>query len=79
MKANKYYEMSTNDLISELAKLKMQLFNLRFQLAAGQLTNNQQLSNCKKDIARVATIIRQRELNISSEPTKKSSKKAAAK
>ncbi len=77
MKAKKYYEMSTNDLTSELSKLKVQLFNLRFQLAAGQLTNNAQLSNCKKDIARVKTIIRQRELNISAEPVAKSSKKAA--
>lgn len=77
MKAKKYYEMSTNDLVSELAKLKMQLFNLRFQLAAGQLANNQQLSSCKRDIARVKTIIRQRELNISVEPAQKSAKKAA--
>lgn len=76
MKASKYYEMSTNDLTSELAKLKAQLFNLRFQLAAGQLTNNSLLSSCKKDIARVKTIIRQRELNISVEPVTKSSKKA---
>lgn len=77
MKANKYYDMSTSDLTSELTKLKVQLFNFRFQLAAGQLANNALLSNCKKDIARVKTIIRQRELKISVEPTKKSSKKVA--
>jgi large subunit ribosomal protein L29 len=77
MKAKKYYEMSTDDLTSELAKLKVQLFNFRFQLAAGQLANNAQLSNCKRDIARVKTIIRQRELNISAEPVLKASKKTA--
>ncbi len=77
MKTKKYYEMSTNDLTSELAKLKVQLFNFRFQLAAGQLANNAQLANCKRDIARVKTIIRQRELNISAEPIAKASKKAA--
>lgn len=69
MKASEYSKMSTADLQSELVKLKAQLFNLRFQLTAGQLTNTALLSSCKKDIARVSTIIRQRELNIASEPT----------
>lgn len=76
MKASNYIKMSTAELNDELAKLKGQLFNLRFQLASGQLTNNQALVACKKDIARVQTIIRQRELNIAEEPTalKKKSK-----
>ncbi len=68
MKASNYSKMSTADLQVELSKLKNQLFNLRFQLAAGQQTNNQSLQACKRDIARVKTIIRQRELNIASEP-----------
>lgn len=76
MKASNYIKMSTAELNDELAKLKGQLFNLRFQLASGQLTNNQALVVCKRDIARVQTIIRQRELNIAEEPTapKKKSK-----
>ena len=74
MKASEYAKMSTADLQSELAKLKAQLFNLRFQLAAGQLTNTGLLTSCKKDIARVSTIIRQRELNIAQEPTGKKAK-----
>lgn len=62
MKAKKYMEMSTVELDKELAKLKSQLFNLRFQHAAGQLTNNAALKNCRRDIARVNTILRRREL-----------------
>ncbi|HCU56017.1 MAG TPA: 50S ribosomal protein L29 [Clostridiales bacterium] len=62
MKAKKYVEMSTVELDKELTKLKSQLFNLRFQHAAGQLTNNAALKNCRRDIARVNTILRRREL-----------------
>ena len=62
MKAKKYNEMSTVELDKELATLKSQLFNLRFQHAAGQLTNNAALKNCRRDIARVNTILRRREL-----------------
>lgn len=70
MKATEYAKMSTNDLQSELQKLKAQLFSLRFDLAAGKLENTALLASCKKDIARVCTIIRQRELNIAAEPVK---------
>ena len=62
MKAKKFNEMSTAELDKELAKLKTELFNLRFQHAAGQLTNNAALKNCRRDIARVNTILRRREL-----------------
>jgi large subunit ribosomal protein L29 len=44
--------------------LKEELFNLRFQLATGQLDNPMRISAVRKDIARVKTIIRERELNI---------------
>lgn len=74
MKSSDYAKMSTVDLQAELTKLKAQLFNLRFQLAAGQLTNNSLVSACKKDIARVSTLIRQRELKIAVEPTGKKAK-----
>jgi len=74
MKAKKYQDMSSADLTAELAKLKAKLFNLRFQHSAGQLNNTCELSNCKKDIARVKTVLRQRELNISAEPVDKKAK-----
>ncbi|MCR4726810.1 MAG: 50S ribosomal protein L29 [Clostridia bacterium] len=71
MKAKQYFEMSTGELDKELAKLKSQLFNLRFQHAAGQLTNNSALKNVKRDIARVNTILRQRELQLKGEASAK--------
>ncbi len=76
MKATRYQEMTTADLTAELAKLKSKLFNLRFQHSAGQLKNTCELGNCKKDIAKVKTVLRQRELNISAEPETKGAKKA---
>ena len=53
----------TNDALAAQEKeLKSELFNLRFQSATGQLANPQRINDCKKDIARVKTIIREREL-----------------
>lgn len=62
MKAKELQAMETNALVSKLNELKQELFNLRFSHATNQLNNPAQLNNCKKDIARVKTIIRQREL-----------------
>ena len=50
------------ELDTEMNKKKSELFNLRFQLATGQLQNTAAIRECKKEIARVKTIIRQREL-----------------
>ena len=50
------------ELDTDLKDKKSELFNLRFQLATGQLQNTAAIRECKKDIARVKTIIRQREL-----------------
>ena len=55
-------EKTTAELDTELKDKKAELFNLRFQLATGQLQNTAAISACKKDIARVKTIIRQREV-----------------
>ncbi len=55
-------EKSTLELDTELKNKKSELFNLRFQLATGQLQNTAAIRSCKKDIARVKTILRQREL-----------------
>ena len=49
------------ELDTEINKKKSELFNLRFQLATGKLQNTAAISACKRDIARVKTIIRQRQ------------------
>ncbi|MBE3102125.1 MAG: 50S ribosomal protein L29 [Firmicutes bacterium] len=62
MKANKFRDMSGDELNENLAQLKSELFNLRFQLATGQLENPMRIREVKKNIARVKTILREREL-----------------
>ena len=62
MKAKEVKEMTSEELANKLAELKSELFNLRFRLASGQLENPVSLRPCKRDIARVNTEIRAREL-----------------
>lgn len=62
MKASKIREMSSQELEQKLMELKSELFNLRFQMATGQLENPMRVREVKKDIARIKTIIREREL-----------------
>ena len=62
MKANKFRDMTGDALAAQEKELKSELFNLRFQSATGQLSNPQRINECKKDIARVKTILREREL-----------------
>ena len=62
MKINKIKEMSSPELEKELAELKSELFKLRFSLATNGLDNPMKIKEVKKDIARVKTILRQREL-----------------
>ena len=57
-------------LVDELRKSKEELFNLRFQSATGQLENHGRLRAVKKDIARIYTEMRERELNIGRGPEK---------
>ncbi|MDI9439469.1 MAG: 50S ribosomal protein L29 [Limnochordia bacterium] len=64
MKAKDIRKLSANELEAKLGELKEELFNLRFQLATGQLDNPMRISVVRKDIARVKTIMRERELNI---------------
>ncbi len=59
--------MSEKELIKQLNDLKAELFNLRFQLATGQLDNPLRIKAVRKDIARVKTIVRERELGIGKE------------
>ena len=62
MKAKEIREMSVAELQSKLADLKKDLFTLRMQHATNQLDNPLKIQSVKKDIARVKTIIREREL-----------------
>ena len=62
MKINEIRNMTTTELNAALLDFKAELFNLRFQLAANQLDTPAEIRNVKKSIARVRTIIKEREL-----------------
>jgi large subunit ribosomal protein L29 len=62
MKINKIKEMSSPDLEKELGELKNELFKLRFSLATNGLDNPMKIKEVKKDIARIKTVLREREL-----------------
>ena len=62
MKAKEIHEMTNDELTNKLDNLKEELFNLRFRHATGQLENPCVLSSVRKDIARVKTEIREREI-----------------
>ena len=62
MELKKMREMTDVELNAELEKMKKELFNLRFQHATGQLENPVQMRELKRNIARVKTIIREKEL-----------------
>ena len=61
MKANEIKDMTVDELNSKLAELKQELFNLRFQQATGQLENTARLKTIKKTIARIKTVLTERE------------------
>ncbi|HHT98706.1 MAG TPA: 50S ribosomal protein L29 [Acholeplasma sp.] len=61
MKASEIRKISTPDLEKKIVELKKELFNLRFQLAVGQLENTARLSQIRKTIAQMKTIISERE------------------
>ena len=62
--AHELDEMTNIDLESKLREAKEELFNLRFQAATGQLESHGRLRTVKKDIARIYTVVRERELGI---------------
>ncbi|MBE6728645.1 MAG: 50S ribosomal protein L29 [Ruminococcaceae bacterium] len=62
MNTKEIRELTIAELNEKLGKLKEELFNLRFQLAINQLDNPMRITEVKKDIARVKTIIREKEL-----------------
>ena len=61
MKASEFKDMTPQQLEEKVADLKKELFNLRFQLATGQLQNPKQITMIKRDIARAKTVLRLKE------------------
>ena len=62
MKAKELHELTNDEWNAKLGELKTELFNLRFRQVAGQLENPVSLRTCKRDIAKIKTILREREL-----------------
>ena len=66
--AHELDDLNDVDIESKLREAKEELFNLRFQAATGQLESHGRLNAVKKDIARIYTVVRERELGIRSTP-----------
>jgi large subunit ribosomal protein L29 len=64
MKVKEIREMNNSELVETLDELKSELFNLRFRLVTGQLENPMRIKEVRKSIARIKTILRERELSI---------------
>ena len=82
MKPERFFEMTNEELNNTVNELKKELFELRFKQAVAQLQNPLRIRECKKDIARAMTVLRQREIGISVEPAAikaKSAKKTSSK
>ncbi|AMV61137.1 LSU ribosomal protein L29p (L35e) [Pediococcus damnosus] len=63
MKAKEINELTTDEMLKKEQDYKDELFNLRFQLATGQLENTARLKQVRKNIARIKTVLRQKELS----------------
>jgi large subunit ribosomal protein L29 len=61
-------QLQDDELVLRLREAKEELFNLRFQMATGQLENNRRLRTVRHDIARIYTVMRERELGLSVSP-----------
>jgi large subunit ribosomal protein L29 len=64
MKANEIRELTTAEIEQQVKSLKEELFNLRFQLATGQLENTARIREVRKAIARMKTVVREREISV---------------
>ena len=71
--AGELRELTEEELTTRLRESKEELFNLRFQMATGQLDNNRRLRLVRQEIARVYTVLRERELGLASGPDGKES------
>ena len=75
-----FSSLTDKELAEKFASLKSELFNLRFTNSTGSLVNNSSIAACKRNIARVKTVMRQRELGMVEAPKaapKKTTKKSA--
>jgi len=76
--ASEMRELNDEELVLRLRESKEELFNLRFQMATGQMDNNRRLRTVRHDIARIYTVMRERELGLSVSPDEDSSNEGAA-
>ena len=67
--AGELRELTEDELTDRVRESKEELFNLRFQMATGQLDNNRRLRTVRQEIARVYTVLRERELGLASGPS----------
>lgn len=67
--AGELRELTDEELTERLRESKEELFNLRFQLATGQLSNNRRFRTVRQEIARTYTVLRERELGLAAGPT----------
>lgn len=64
MKAKEIRELTTAEIEQNVKTMKEELFNLRFQLATGQLENTARIKSVKTNIARLKTVVREREISV---------------
>lgn len=72
--AGELRENTQDELVTKLRESKEELFNLRFQMATGQLANNRRLRAVRQEIARIYTVLRERELGLAAGPDSEDSK-----
>lgn len=78
-RAQMYHDMTTTELKDKFVSLKNELFNLRFQHSTGQTKNPLALNTVRRDIARVMTVLKERELQVPKNPGKVAKKKTPVK
>ncbi|GAB3910690.1 50S ribosomal protein L29 [Kibdelosporangium lantanae] len=76
--ASEMRELTEEELVLRLREAKEELFNLRFQMATGQLDNNRRLRTVRHDIAKIYTVMRERELGLSASPDESVTDEGAA-
>jgi large subunit ribosomal protein L29 len=76
--ATEMRELTEEELVLRLREAKEELFNLRFQMATGQLDNNRRLRVVRRDIAKIYTVMRERELGLSASPDESVTDEGAA-
>ena len=76
--ASELRELTTEELVAGAREAKAELFNLRFQMATGQMDNNRRLRTVRRDIARIYTVMHERELGLSVSPDAAAGSEGAA-